>query len=89
LRYAVTTTANSVTDAWYSEKYKSAFQQHPLLVADMQTTNDTSPAALRLQNQTATGFQVKAEAELSKNSKTKHSAETVGYITLDQPPEKK
>ena len=88
LRYTVATTANSVTDGWYSEKYKNAFSQTPLLMADMQTTNDTSPAALRVQNQTATGFQVKAEAEMSKNNKTKHSAESVGYIALDQPMEK-
>jgi len=88
LQYAVVKTANSVTDAWYSEKYKSAFKEAPLLLADMQTTNDTGTAALRMQNQTAAGFQVKAEAEMSKNSKTKHSAETVGYVTLDQVQEK-
>jgi len=84
LHYAVAKTANSVTDAWYSEQYQLSFSQPPLLLADMQTTNDTAPAALRIQNQTATGFQVKAEAEMSKNNKAKHSAETVGYITLDQ-----
>ena len=85
LHYAVAKTANSVSDAWYSEKYQPALSQPPLLLADMQTTNDAAPAALRVQNQSATGFQVKAEAEMSKNNKAKHAAETVGYITLDQP----
>ncbi|MCL2458243.1 MAG: PKD domain-containing protein [Desulfobulbus sp.] len=89
LRYVAAKTANSVTDAWYSEKYKSALNQEPLLVAGMLTTNDASPAALRVQNQTTTGFQVKVEAEKSKNSKMKHSAETVGYIAIDQPPEER
>ena len=85
LRYVVAKTANSVTDAWYSGKYKSAFDQIPLLVAGMQTTNDASPVALRMRNRTTTGFQVKDEAERSKNRKTRHSVETVGHIVLDQP----
>ena len=85
LQYAVAKTASAVTNAWYNEKYKSALSQPPLLLAGMQTANDSHPAALRVQNQTAAGFQVKAEAEMSKNNRTKHSAETVGYITLDQP----
>jgi len=84
-QYAVAKTANSVTDAWYSAKYQRTLNRPPLLLADMQTTNDASPAALRVRNQTAAGFQIKVEAERSKNSKMKHAAETVGYIILDQP----
>ena len=85
LHYAVAKTANSVTDAWYSAKYQQTLNRPPLLLADMQTTNDASPAALRVRNQTAAGFQIKVEAERSKNSKMKHAAETVGSIILDQP----
>ncbi|WP_310599471.1 PKD domain-containing protein [Desulfobulbus sp.] len=87
LQYAVGKTVNSVTDAWYSEHYKSVFPQPPLLLADMQTTNDASPAALRVQEQAATGFQVKVEQAAS--NETKHAAETAGYIALDQVPAKK
>ncbi|MDR2549643.1 MAG: PKD domain-containing protein [Desulfobulbus sp.] len=87
LRYAVGKTVNSVTNAWYSEHYTSAFHQPPLLLAEMQTTNDASPAALRVQNQTATGFQLRVEP--AAGGEIKHSAETAGYIVLDQPSAKK
>ncbi len=88
LQYEVAKTANAVTDAWYSGQHQGAFSQPPLLLADMQTTNNTDTSALRMQNQTATGFQVKVEEEQSKDSEVTHPAETVGYIALDQPPEK-
>jgi FOG: PKD repeat len=84
LRYAVVKTGNSVTSAWYSVTYPNAFNRPPLLLADMQTANDTRPVALRLQNQTAKGFQIKAEANIIIMP---HSAETVGYIAIDQPTE--
>ena len=55
-----------------------------MLLADMQTTNNIDTSALRVQQLTATGFQVKVEEEQSKDSEVTHPAETVGYIALDK-----
>jgi len=88
MQYEVAKTANAVTNAWYSGTYQSSFSQPPLLLADMQTTADTDTSALRVQQQTATGFQMKAEEEQSKDSEVTHPTETVGYIALNQPEEK-
>jgi hypothetical protein len=64
--------------------YQQAFQQPPLFMAEMQTTNDGDTATLRAQNITATGPQVKVEEEQSKDLETSHAAETVGYFALDK-----
>ncbi|WP_310600900.1 PKD domain-containing protein [Desulfobulbus sp.] len=88
LQYEVGKTANSVTNVWYSGKYQSGFNQAPLLLADMQTSNDLDTSALRVKSQTAAGFQIMVEEEQSKDKEVAHPAETVGYIALDQPSEK-
>jgi len=53
-----------------------------MVLADMQTTNGTDTSALRMQQVTATSFQVKVEEEQSKDSEISHGTETVGYIAI-------
>jgi len=90
IKYDAAITANAVTHTWYKPTFKELFQQHsPLLLAAMQTTNETDTAALRIQNVTTSGFQVKVEEETSLDTETAHLAETIGYLALDQIEEKK
>lgn len=84
MQYEVGTTGRSVTNAWFTKNYTTAFNQVPLLLADMQTTNSTDTSALRLQANTASNFIVKVEEEQSKDSEVTHAAETVGYIAINQ-----
>ncbi len=88
IQFEAATTANAVTDKWYSATFQTAFKQPPLLLADMETTADTDPTALRVQQITTTGFQVKAEEEKSKSTNITHTAEIVGYLALNQAEEK-
>ncbi len=88
VQFEVATTAKAVTDKWYSSIFQTAFKQAPLLLAAMQTTNDTDPTALRVQQITATGYQVKAQEETSKSTNITHTAEIVGYLSLNQAEEK-
>ena len=88
VQFEVVKTANTVSNAWYSAAFQTAAPQAPLLLAGMQTTANTDTSALRVQQLTATGFQVKVEEEQSKDSEVTHPAETVGYIALNQPEEK-
>jgi len=84
IQFEVATTANAVTNAWYTRAFAKSFIHPPLLLAGMQTTNDTDPSALRVQQVSATGFQVKVEEERSKSIDITHAAETVGYLGFDK-----
>jgi PKD repeat protein len=88
VQFEAATTANAVTSAWYSAVFKTLAPQAPLLLADMQTTANTDTSALRVQQISGTGFQVKVEEEQSKDSEVSHGTETVGYLSLNQPEEK-
>lgn len=84
IQFEAATTANAVTDAWYTRAFAKSFPQPPLLLAGMQTTNDTDPSALRVQLVSATGFQVRVQEDTSKSTDIKHTAETVGYLGFDK-----
>lgn len=84
MHYEVGTTGNKVTHAWYTHNQQTAFNQAPLLLADMQTTNGTDTSALRLRENTPGSFVVKVEEEQSKDSEVSHVAETVGYLAIFQ-----
>ncbi|MBM9616840.1 hypothetical protein JWJ90_21485 [Desulfobulbus rhabdoformis] len=77
-------TATGARDAWSTITFPSAGTDLPLLLADMQTTADVQPAAIRMQNLSATGVEVKVEEEQSKDMEVTHSEEIVGYIALSQ-----
>ena len=84
VQYEVAMTAKAVTNAWYAKPFAKVFAQPPLLLADMQTTNNTDTSALRVQNTTAAGFQVKVEEEQSMDKEVSHPAEVVGYLVFDK-----
>lgn len=84
IQFEAATTVNAVTDAWYTRAFTKSFTQLPLLLAGMQTTNDTDPSALRVQQVSATGFQVRVQEETSKSTDITHAAETVGYLGFDK-----
>jgi len=88
IQYEAATTANAVTNTWYRPTFQGLFKQQPLLLAAMQTNNETDTAALRTQYVTASGFQVKVEEETSLDTETAHLAEAVGYLAFDQLVEK-
>ena len=88
IQFEAAITANAITHAWYSAAFKTPAPQAPLLLADMQTTNGIDTSALRVQQLTGSGFQVKVEEEQSKDSEVSHASETVGTLSLNQPEEK-
>lgn len=89
LQYQVGNTAKAVKEVWYPVTLAQPFTSAPLVMADMQTTADTDPCALRIDQISPTGFKVKVEEEQSKDSEVlRTAAETVGYIALSQKEEK-
>ncbi|WP_319586798.1 hypothetical protein [uncultured Desulfobulbus sp.] len=84
LQFEVATTSNSVTHAWYTKAFQNTFNQAPIVLADMQSTNGTDTSALRMQQLTATNFVVKVEEEKSLDSEVSHGSEAVGYLAISQ-----
>jgi len=84
MQYQVGATATGATDVWSTITFPSPGTDLPLLLADMQTTSDVQPAAIRMQNLSAAGVEVKVEGEQSKDTEVAHSEENVGYIALSQ-----
>lgn len=79
-------TGSLVAGSWSAVRFQGAFQQQPMVLADLQTTANSDAAALRLrQKATTTGFLVKVEEEQSLDLETAHPAEQVGYLALAQP----
>ena len=61
--------------------YQRSYAQAPMTLADIQTTNNTDPSALRLIN-ASSSFQVKVEEEKSADAEVTHPYETVGYMAI-------
>jgi len=84
MQYTIATTADAVQHAWYNLAFPSAQESAPLILADMQSTDGGDTSALRMQNLTAKGVDLRVEEEQSKDSEVSHTTETVGYIALNQ-----
>ena len=84
VNYNIVAAAGSATNLWKNVEFLNEYNVAPLVLSDMQTTNGSDPSALRMQNISPTGMEVKVEEEQSKDSEVTHSEETVGYIALNQ-----
>ena len=73
---------DSVTDSWFDLSFKTKFPNQPLFIAGMQTFTGSDPASLRSLNLSETSVLLKVEEEQSKDSETRHVAETVGYLSI-------
>ncbi len=83
VQYEVATTGSRPTSSWYAQTLRGSYAQTPMVLADMQTTNDTDTSALRLRSVTTSGFQVKIEEEKSKDWEVSHPAENIGYMIIN------
>ena len=82
LSFEVGTTGKAVTDQFYPISFSSTFQEAPRFLADMQTTNGEDTAAMRWQNRTPQGAEVKIEEDQSFDQETNHITEVVGYMAF-------
>ncbi len=82
ISYEVATTGDTVTHNLSDITFQTGFSSAPLFLADMQSTDGTDTAALRMQDITINGVQIHVEEEQSNDSETEHTSETVGYLAL-------
>jgi PKD repeat protein len=84
IRYEVARATAGLTDRWTQITFNEPFGQPPLLLAHLQTLNETDTAALRARAVTPTGVPLKIEEEQSRDWETTHAEETVGYMAFDK-----
>ena len=82
--FEVATPDTAVTPAFQTFAWAASFSENPAVITGMQTMEGTDPAALRLQNSTLSGVEVKIDEECSQDTELEHYPETIGYIVLSQ-----
>ena len=82
MTYIVDSTFNEVTHNFTSIEFYPVFDNAPVFVADMQTTNGGDTANVRWQNKTGEGVEVQIDEEQSQNPEVNHVTEVVGYMAF-------
>ncbi|SDW99532.1 PKD repeat-containing protein [Thiocapsa roseopersicina] len=89
LQFAVGMKAKGASDQASTLSFGDGFAEIPVFLAHMQTANGGDPTALRHRNLSATGVELIAQEEQSKDAEMTHLAEDVGWAAFqneDQTP---
>ena len=81
--YALETQRFSLTDAWKTANFNGNYAVFPSFFGQMQTTNDSDPAALRFRNPSLNSIQLQIEEESSINSNVTHSNEEIAFLGIE------
>ena len=82
MNYIVDSTFNEVTHKFSNIGFYPVFNNAPVFMADMQTTNGGDTANVRWQNKTGEGVEVQIDEEQSQNTEVNHITEVVGYMAF-------
>ena len=80
--YLAARTSNGVTHAWFTVSFGSAFSQPPRFIAGLETYDGGDGSAVRYQQRSAAGIQVKVEEDTTTDTEVRHTTEVVAYLAL-------
>lgn len=80
LVFEVRSSPNVVTDHPYIVQFGETYTMAPMLLAGMQTANDTEPATLRVDRKNTTQATLSLQEESSVVHNLTHGEETIGYM---------
>ena len=80
--FQVGQTSDEVTHKLHTIGFNSIFEQAPVFLCDMQTTDGGNTANLRWQNKDAIAVDVLVDEEQSKDAEVNHITEVVGFIGI-------
>ncbi|MFD2111359.1 PKD domain-containing protein [Thiorhodococcus fuscus] len=83
LKYEVGTTDNAVTDSVYELPFGVTFDNAPMFVADMQTTDGGDTAGVRWTGFEAEFVDLWVQEEQSRDAEMAHTTEVVGYFAAE------
>ncbi len=73
----------SVNHSWATIRFDNSFSNIPLLFANMQTVNDEDAATVRNNSVNWNNGKVRIQEERSLDDNLVHTAETLGYLAID------
>ncbi len=73
----------SLANAWKTVNFDGNYAVFPSLFGQMQTINDSDPAALRFRNPNLNNIQIQIEEESSVNSNVIHQNEEIAFLGID------
>ena len=82
MRFAVGSTASSITHKSASLSFGQTFASRPVMLAGMQTVNEIDSSGLRITKTTTSGMTLYVQEEKSKDTETTHAKESAGYIAI-------
>ncbi len=82
MQYEVGRTQTDVTHRPHEIYFSTDFQETPLLLAHLQTTNGSDPATVRWQTKSDTFASIRVVEEQSLDAETFHVPETAGYVLI-------
>ncbi|MBM7067284.1 M10 family metallopeptidase C-terminal domain-containing protein [Actibacterium sp. 188UL27-1] len=75
-------TADQLSHKTDSFEFNAQFDTAPVLLADMQSTDGSDTATVRMRKLSDTGVSLFVEEEKSANNETRHVNETAGYVAM-------
>ena len=69
-----------VNDEWDAVDFELTFDATPVILSQVQTTNDPSAVTTRQNNVTTTGFELRVQEEQAADQS--HGIETIGYVVI-------
>ncbi len=82
LAYEVGSTGDVVTHLWHTINFSGGYQDAPVFISDMQTTDGGDTANMRHENITASTVKIKVAEETSRDSEVSHTTENVGFMAF-------
>jgi hypothetical protein len=82
LAYEIGRTTDSLTHEWQQIVFSEYFDQAPVFIADMQSTDGGDSANLRFTGLTGDAVQLKVAEEQSNDSETAHTSEVAGFMAF-------
>jgi len=79
-------TSDSIQHKWIERGFERHYTEPPLFLADMQSQDGGDTSTIRAGTIANGSAQIKIEEEQSKDSETRHTTETAGYIVFGIPP---
>ncbi|MEK7411841.1 MAG: Ig-like domain-containing protein, partial [Planctomycetota bacterium] len=75
--------SGGATHNWLTLNFSQTFGGANGILAQPQTSNESDPVSVRIQNLAGASVQVRLQEEQSKDTETNHAAETLGWLALD------
>jgi len=83
IKYEIGRTSDAVTNEWYTIHFDQSFNQDPIFLAWMETTDGEDTAGVRYKDLHSGEVKIFIEEETSKDKEISHTTERIGYFVFE------